>query len=97
MIKSNNNCKIFKNPWKYSVTDRVRFQYEDNLKWIKEASSYDLVVGSKARILYCDQIGRVSISLAINKLIREKLIKMPVVVSRDHHDVSGTDSPFRET
>ncbi len=55
------------------------------------------MVGSKARILYSDQNGRVAISLAINKLIRDKEIKWPVVISRDHHDVSGTDSPFRET
>ena len=79
------------------VNDKVKHQYEDNLKWIKEADSYDLVVGSKARILYSDQHGRVSISLAINKLIRDKVLKSPVVISRDHHDVSGTDSPFRET
>jgi len=75
---------------------KVRFQYEDNLKWIKGAFSYNLVVGSKARILYSDQNGRASITLAMNKLVRDKVIK-PVVISRDHHDVSGTDSPFRET
>merc|ERR1712129_320081 len=76
---------------------KVRHQYEDNLKWIKEAYSYNLVVGSKARILYSDQNGRAAISLAINKLVREKVLKAPVIISRDHHDVSGTDSPFRET
>lgn len=76
---------------------KVRHQYEDNLKWIKEAFSYNLVVGSKARILYSDQNGRAAISLAINKLVREKVLKAPVIISRDHHDVSGTDSPFRET
>ncbi len=78
------------------MPDKVRFQYEDNLKWIKGAFSYNLVVGSKARILYSDQNGRASITLAMNKLVRDKVIK-PVVISRDHHDVSGTDSPFRET
>lgn len=79
------------------VSEKVKHQYEDNLKWIREAFSYNLVVGSKARILYSDQKGRVSISLAINKLVRDKVLKGPVVISRDHHDVSGTDSPFRET
>ena len=69
----------------------------DNLKWIKEAFSYNLVVGSKSRILYSDQNGRASISLALNKLVRDKQLKAPIVISRDHHDVSGTDSPFRET
>lgn len=56
-----------------------------------------MVVGSKSRILYSDQAGRVAISLAINQLVRNNKIKGPVVISRDHHDVSGTDSPFRET
>lgn len=75
----------------------MRHNYEDNLKWISEAESYNLVVGSKARILYSDQVGRSSISLAINKLVRDGVLKGPVVISRDHHDVSGTDSPYRET
>ena len=79
------------------MPQKVRNQYEDNLKWIKEAFSYKLVVGSKARILYSDQVGRASITLALNKLVREKQLKAPVIISRDHHDVSGTDSPFRET
>ena len=79
------------------VPENVRSQYEDNLKWIREANSYGLVVGSKARILYSDQNGRSSISLALNKLVREGKITAPVIISRDHHDVSGTDSPFRET
>ena len=79
------------------MADNVRSQYMDNLKWIREAFSYNLVVGSKARILYSDQNGRAAISLALNKLVRDKKLKAPVVISRDHHDVSGTDSPFRET
>lgn len=79
------------------MNKKVRDQYEDNLKWIRGAESYNLVVGSRARILYSDQRGRVSISLGINKLVREGKIKGTVVISRDHHDVSGTDSPFRET
>lgn len=88
---------ICKRNFLLKVPQKVRHQYEDNLKWIKEAFSYNLVVGSKARILYSDQNGRAAISLAINKLVREKVLKAPVIISRDHHDVSGTDSPFRET
>lgn len=79
------------------LPDKVRHQYEDNLKWIKEAESYQLVVGSKARILYADQLARCNVSLAMNKMVRDGILKSPVVISRDHHDVSGTDSPFRET
>ena len=75
----------------------MRSQYEDNLKWIREAMSYRLVVGSQARILYSDQQGRVAISLALNELVRQGKVSGPIVISRDHHDVSGTDSPFRET
>ena len=59
--------------------------------------SYRLVVGSQARILYSDQQGRVAISLALNELVRQGKVSGPIVISRDHHDVSGTDSPFRET
>ena len=59
--------------------------------------SYQLVVGSQARILYSDQQGRVAISLALNELVRQGKLSGPIVISRDHHDVSGTDSPFRET
>ena len=72
-------------------------QYEDNLKWIGEAAKHNLVVGSPARILYSDERGRVAIALAFNEAIRSGRLKGPVVISRDHHDVSGTDSPFRET
>jgi urocanate hydratase len=79
------------------VSEKVKNQYEDNFKWIKEAHSHNLVVGSKARILYSDREGRMLISLAMNKLVRDGVLKGPVVISRDHHDVSGTDSPFRET
>ena len=71
----------------------MRSQYEDNLKWIREAMSYQLVVGSQARILYSDQQGRVAISLALNELVRQGT-NWPIVISRDHHDVSGTDSPI---
>lgn len=77
--------------------DEIRSQWEDNHLWIKEAGGYNLVVGSQARILYADSMGRISIAKAFNKAIREGLISAPVVIGRDHHDVSGTDSPYRET
>jgi len=69
----------------------------DNIHWIREAGKNNLVVGSQARILYADGPGRVAIALAFNRAIREGRIKAPVVLGRDHHDVSGTDSPYRET
>jgi len=56
-----------------------------------------MVVGSQARILYSDQVGRARLALAFNKAVKDGKLKGPVVISRDHHDVSGTDSPFRET
>nr|XP_055069705.1 urocanate hydratase [Misgurnus anguillicaudatus] len=80
-----------------TVNERVRQQYTDNIRWIHEAGKHKMVVGSQARILYSDQRGRVSIALAINQAIAEGRVSAPVVISRDHHDVSGTDSPFRET
>ncbi|XP_077181476.1 urocanate hydratase [Paroedura picta] len=79
------------------VNDSVKQQYRDNIRWIEEARRHNLVVGSQARILYSDQNGRVAIARAINQGIAEGKIKGPVVLSRDHHDVSGTDSPYRET
>lgn len=79
------------------VSTSVKQQYNDNIRWIREAGRHSLVVGSQARILYSDQRGRVSIAIAINRAIAEGRIKAPVVLSRDHHDVSGTDSPYRET
>lgn len=75
----------------------IRQQLADNIRWIKEAQKNKLVVGSQARILYADAEGRVKIAEAFNKAIKEKKISAPVVLGRDHHDVSGTDSPFRET
>jgi urocanate hydratase len=71
-------------------------QLEDNIQWIKQAASNRLVVGSKARILYADARGRIRIAEAFNQAIRDGKIG-PVVLGRDHHDVSGTDSPYRET
>ncbi|MGO2083421.1 urocanate hydratase [Vagococcus sp.] len=73
-----------------------RYQDRDNYNWIRDAEKNQLVVGTEARILYQDAMGRVNIALEFNKLIREGKIG-PVMLGRDHHDVSGTDSPFRET
>ncbi len=75
----------------------IRKQMEDNIHWIKEAGKNKMVVGSQARILYADYLGRTKIAEAFNKAIQEGLISAPVVLGRDHHDVSGTDSPYRET
>lgn len=72
-------------------------QLEDNIHWIKEAARNRLVVGSQARILYADSEGRTKIALAFNEAIARGEISAPVVLGRDHHDVSGTDSPYRET
>ncbi|MBQ6228108.1 MAG: urocanate hydratase [Prevotella sp.] len=80
-----------------TATDDIRGQLDDNIHWIKEAGRNHLVVGSQARILYADARGRTAIALAFNRAIREGRLKAPVVLGRDHHDVSGTDSPFRET
>ncbi len=75
----------------------IQPQLKDNIHWIREAAANNLVVGSQARILYADAEGRIKIALAMNKAIREGRVSAPIVLGRDHHDVSGTDSPFRET
>ncbi len=75
----------------------IHGQLADNLHWIREAAKNHLVVGSQARILYADSLGRTKIALAFNDAIRRGEISAPVVLGRDHHDVSGTDSPYRET
>ena len=80
-----------------TAPDDIRGQLADNLHWIREAGRNNLVVGSQARILYADAEGRTRIALAFNEAIRRGEISRPVVLGRDHHDVSGTDSPFRET
>ncbi len=72
-------------------------QMKDNIKWIREAKKNKLVVGSQARILYADCEGRTKIAAAFNKAIKDGKISAPIVLGRDHHDVSGTDSPYRET
>ena len=76
--------------------NEIKVQMQDNIDWIKAAKSNSLVVGSKARILYADSLGRVEIAKAFNKAIAEKKIDT-IILGRDHHDVSGTDSPYRET
>ena len=80
-----------------TVTPDIIGQLDDNIHWIKEAGKNKLVVGSQARILYADCEGRTKIALAFNEAIKKCEISRPVVLGRDHHDVSGTDSPFRET
>ncbi len=77
--------------------EETRQQYLDNLRWIRQAGENKMVVGSQARILYSDAMGRRAIAVAFNHAIRSGHISGPVVLGRDHHDVSGTDSPFRET
>lgn len=79
-----------------SAPTEIRGQLQDNLLWVQQAQKNKLVVGSQARILYADAEGRTKIAAAFNQAIREGKIG-PVVLGRDHHDVSGTDSPFRET
>ncbi len=80
-----------------NAPEDIRGQLADNLHWIKEAGRNNLVVGSQARILYADSEGRTKIALAFNEAIASGEISAPVVLGRDHHDVSGTDSPYRET
>lgn len=80
-----------------TAPEDIHGQLADNLHWIREAGPNHLVVGSQARILYADAEGRAKIALAFNKAIREGRVSAPIVLGRDHHDVSGTDSPYRET
>lgn len=80
-----------------TAPEEIQGQLNDNIHWIEEAGRNNLVVGSQARILYADCEGRTKIALAFNEAIRKGDISAPIVLGRDHHDVSGTDSPFRET
>ncbi|HON20496.1 MAG TPA: urocanate hydratase, partial [Bacteroidales bacterium] len=80
-----------------TVSADIKQQMYDNIQWIKGAKQNKLVVGSQARILYADAEGRIKIALAFNEAIKKGKITAPIVLGRDHHDVSGTDSPFRET
>jgi urocanate hydratase len=79
-----------------SAPDDIRLQMEDNLRWIEQAEENRLVVGSQARILYADSVGRIAIARAFNDAIARGELGT-VILGRDHHDVSGTDSPYRET
>ncbi len=82
----------------YEIADEeIKPQLRDNIKWIQNARIDIPIVGSKSRILYADAVGRVEIALAMNAAIRSGRISAPIVLGRDHHDVSGTDSPYRET
>ena len=80
-----------------TAPNEIKQQLSDNIVWIKDAMRNNLVVGSQARILYADSEARVKIAEAFNKAIKTGKISAPVVLGRDHHDVSGTDSPYRET
>ncbi|MCK0146098.1 urocanate hydratase [Arenibacter sp. F26102] len=80
-----------------NAPSEIQQQIQDNIKWIREAASNNLVVGSQARILYADAEGRTKIAEAFNNAIKSGKITSPIVLGRDHHDVGGTDSPYRET
>ncbi|GAB4133566.1 MAG: urocanate hydratase [Raineya sp.] len=80
-----------------NAPEEIRQQIADNIRWIKDAMQNNLVVGSQARILYADAEGRIKIAQALNDAIAKGEISAPIVLGRDHHDVSGTDSPYRET
>ncbi|MFK8007694.1 MAG: urocanate hydratase [Saprospiraceae bacterium] len=82
---------------KATAPEEIQQQMQDNIKWIQDAKKNNLVVGSQARILYTDAEGRVKIAKAFNDAIERGEISAPIVLGRDHHDVSGTDSPYRET
>jgi len=79
------------------ATSENRQQILDNLRWIENAEENQLVVGSQARILYADRAGRMAMAQAFNEAVNSGRLSAPVVLGRDHHDVSGTDSPYRET
>jgi len=80
-----------------AAPEKIKQQIADNLLWIRSAKANKLVVGSQARILYADSEGRIKIAAAFNQAIKDGVISGPIVLGRDHHDVSGTDSPYRET
>ncbi|MGQ7870079.1 urocanate hydratase [Sunxiuqinia sp. sy24] len=89
-------ASVLKEIYSHSPAE-IQAQMQDNIHWIEEAGKNKLVVGSQARILYADAEGRIKIALAFNKAIRQGKLSAPIVLGRDHHDVSGTDSPYRET
>lgn len=88
-------CEVLEKIMKESPKE-IQQQMADNIQWIKGAQANKLVVGSQARILYADAQGRVKIAAAFNKAIKKGILG-PIILGRDHHDVSGTDSPYRET
>jgi urocanate hydratase len=94
--KTDEIAKIILTKIKEKAPSEIQGQLDDNIKWIEDAQKHKLVVGSKARILYADSEGRIEIARAFNLAISKKEIG-PVILGRDHHDVSGTDSPYRET
>ncbi len=94
-ITDNIACKVLEK-LVVNAPNETKQQMKDNIQWIKAAKSNNLVVGSKARILYANSTGRIEIAKAFNKAIRDGKIG-PIILGRDHHDVSGTDSPYRET
>ncbi len=89
-------CEVLEEMMKESPKE-IKIQMRDNIQWIRSAKENNLVVGSQARILYADAEGRIKIAKAFNDAVASGAIKSPVVLGRDHHDVSGTDSPYRET
>lgn len=89
-------CEVLSNLMQNSPKE-IQSQMADNIQWIKGAQENKLVVGSQARILYADADGRIKIAEAFNKAIADGKISAPIILGRDHHDVSGTDSPYRET
>jgi len=89
-------CEVLEEIMKNSPIE-IQQQMADNIQWIKGAQENKLVVGSQARILYADAEGRMKIAEAFNNAVKNNLISKPIVLGRDHHDVSGTDSPYRET
>lgn len=97
-LKTTDNiaCEILDEMMKNSPKE-IQQQMQDNITWIKGAQENKLVVGSQARILYADAEGRIKIAEAFNKAVADGRLSAPVVLGRDHHDVSGTDSPYRET
>ncbi len=97
-LKKSDNiaCQVLENLMKNSP-EEIKQQMADNIKWIKGAQENKMVVGSQARILYADSEGRIKIAEAFNNAIANGEIEYPIILGRDHHDVSGTDSPYRET
>ena len=97
-LKKSDNiaCQVLENLMKDSPNE-IKQQMADNIQWIKGAQENKMVVGSQARILYADSEGRIKIAEAFNNAIASGEIESPIILGRDHHDVSGTDSPYRET